>query len=727
MKVLQIVGLLLLGISLASAETTGGYSFTVDGETVYPQSVPIEDEDPQKGDVVVIGDLALCLDEPGKYDFKIHAGRVIRILPNGGEVMVACSVTDESEGDATFLDSTGKLRAPTKKSNPLEGMTDEELRSLRGVRLNVWPDGIEKQLARLNLEQVCLEVCREDPFYREQKVSLSALPDEVRALLLSGRTTAMWDLSRLQQMKKLRFLDMQNMTLEEFDAGALRDLPLEYFSAPHTSRAKDVNALASLTRLKWLSAKYCSYLGDARWMAHLTELHDLYIDGTLPPETGGIVPLDLAALSGLPHLASIHADGSPVKSLPRGHRPSLRSVSLLLSRPPEGDLKAMIAANPQAIVTHEMNAALSARLVGADRMVLKTGPMGSLRKERQAFETTDQAEVEQFIRHLEVNDKESGGYCRCAGDPLVEFYRGDQFLAEVGMHHGIFLRWGGWPGDGTLMEPSSNYLVEWLASHGFPGPKEEVLRNRREQAAYVRRNQRYHALLPVELYAALSQAQMPKDAEKAWSRLVPNVRQRAVLFLRLYGCDDGTWSSLRNWDEVLQGTWLPSLPAITLRSVINAAPERTEECQGAARWLFGEGHVTEWKGEPETVQRLARFALTHPRKGNRWRTLESLRDLGTPFALEVLREVMQHGTTPRKLSTDEETEAGGYSEFRAGTIWLPEGTADSVVAALCLATLKDEISAEDIRSIKSSLGEEARRAWDESQAEYREMTSQTIE
>lgn len=396
--------------------------------------------------------------------------------------------------------------------------------------------------------------------------------------------------------------------------------------------------------------------------------------------------------------------------------PSLKSVSMLLSTATPAMIDAFAKANPQANFIRSMNGELSARLATADRMIARTGGICHRRPdhEKTIAEIKDHGEITELARHFEVAESESGGHCMCCGDPTFEFYHGDTKVAMIGFHHARSIRWadGVWPGDGMLTSLSAEHLVEWLAKHGYTKPRDDVREGRRQQVAAQRRYDRYKALLPAGLEDALNGSQSLEEATAAMEKAVPDAAARARLFLQLFGCDDATWALSSGYDQALQQAWLPSIPAATLHAAIRDAREKTEEGQGAARWVFGNEHAYDWKEEPEHLERMARFALTHPRQGNRWRTLSVLRDLGTPKAVEILRDVMKRGSAPRKLGADEEYEPGGQMTFFPNAISLPDGTADSVAAAFCLATLKDEPSASEVARIHDALSKEAREKWD---------------
>lgn len=713
MNVLPVVALFSLGLSAFSAETPGEYTFTIDGEPYSPWLRTTEGPEPVPGDVADFESFRMCLDAPGHYDLKTKDGITRRVLEGGRSVIVACSISEKDDDPSPVKT---RLKRKPSVSNPLAAMSDAEVKGLRGVSLWSWPEGIEKDLARLNWEHLCLSIY--GPALSVHGRNSPPLPEKVRTLVIySGGSWACEEMGGLARLKHLRFLDLKGTLPDKFDFAALKGMPLVYLAPPLYGRTQNTGTLATLTQLKALDAGYSDLWGDGRWLSQLSDLRQLDASGAGSTGEGVSTPLDLACLADLPRLVSLKLSGTQIKSLPSTPMPSLKTVDLLLSTATPGMIDAFAKANPQARMVRSMNAELSAQLAKADSVKARTGGVCHRRPEQEKTiaETRDRREIAELIRHFEVVDSESRGHCMCCGNPTFEFYQGNETVATIAFHHGHSIRWPGgiWPGDGMLTSLSAEYLIEWLDKNGCPGPKNDMLERRRQQAAAGRRDAHYAALLPPGLGHALSDAESLNEATVVFEKAVPDVRARAKLCLQLFGCDDGTWSLSTGYDGPLADTWLPGIPAETLHAVINDAPEKTEEGQGAARWLFGSGHLEEWKAEPGQLKRLARFALTHPRQKNRWRTLVMLRELGSPEALGIIRDVLKNGTEPRKLGADYEAEAGGQMAYSSNDIPFSEGTPDTVAAAFCLAMVRDHPTSAEVARIRAGLNEETQKQWDE--------------
>jgi len=704
-----ILGCLAL-LTQASAQTVDGYTFLLDGKPEDPYWLQVDSAALSAGDVIYIRDTPLCLDEPGTYRFEVKDGLVRRIFDDGRSVVVACDVTymyDESLPFETRYDTKPKI------INPLSGMNAAALKALRGVSISIWSEDIAKQLEKLDLERVCIRLQSQSIWER-----VPPLPKGVRTLLLhSGGGWGCKDMSGFRRLQKLRLLELKDTMPGKFDFDVLKGMPLEYLSLPWTDRPSHLEVLGTFDKLKTLYANNCSFLGDGRWIARLTNLRTLYASHVQPLPDKEPVALDLAALAGLQNLREIHAQSTPVKSLPSTRMPALARVSLLRSTAPKEAIDALAQANPQAVISRSMNAQLSEQLAKADRILVRTGGVCHRRddNEKVIVESRDAAVIAELAQHFTINEDASGGYCMCCGNPTFEFYQGDKQVAMVAFHHGQSIRWadGTWPGDGILTEQSSTYLVQWLAKHQYTKPQEDLFQGRRQEAARHRRNIRISSLLPAAISESLALAESPDQATAAFEKHVPDVKARASLYLRLIGCEDSTWALATDMDGMLQETLLPAIPQNTLKTVILAAPIPSEESMGAARWVFGQEHSDLIQQEVAAFTKLARFALTHPRQGNRWRTLVVLRDTGTPEAVSLLRQVMREGTQPRELYEDQIFEPGGQITHYPNNIRLPHGTPDTAAAALCLALLGDAETKADVEKIRTSLPEAARKEWDE--------------
>jgi hypothetical protein len=711
-----IVGLLAAHLE---AKSFGDYHFTLDGKDFDPGLLLMEGENPVEGDVAcVFYSHCFRLDGPGKYDLaKDEQGRLFRVQPDGKRTLLACSVKKQEENN----EGGERLRASKGVLNELAGLTAEERSGVRGVTISVWTPELYEQLRSLNLERVCVSLERE-ALGTYDAPAIPSLPEEIRYLMMdSGGSWDCNDFSPLKKLKKLRFLDLDRISPPAFDFEVLEGMPLEYLKLPSHTKVSHLEALSGLSSLKTLVVNHCGYLGDGKWIARLTGLRQLYAQFL---NFGGdqAVALDLKPLAALRQLVGLHLAQTRVSSLPEEALPSLKQAHLLLTEAPDGVVDAFVKANPQATIRRSMNKALADELGTADRLRARTGGVCHRREseEKTIHETREAAVIAEVAAHFQVAESSSGGHCMCCGNPTFEFYRGEVLVASLGFHHGRSIRWsdGVWPGDGMLLQSSALYLIDWLAKHGYDGPKNEYEKAMKQQEAARRRWDRAKALMPQAVATALEDAKSEEEAAAAFTKNVPDAAARAALLLSLFGRDDGTWTLTDGLDNGIQESWLPALPQDVLDRVIVASKPESEQGLGAARWLFGPGHVEKWGGRFAQIEPLARFALTHPRAANRRRCLSLLRDVGTP-AVPLLEEVMRQGTKPRALAKNDAEEPGGQFTAYPGNIVMPDETPDQAIAALCLLMQGNQAHRDEALRLRATLSPESQIKWDEALRDYK--------
>src|SRR5678815_792572 len=99
---------------------------------------------------------------------------------------------------------------------------------------------------------------------------------------------------------------------------------------------------------------------------------------------------------------------------------------------------------------------------------------------------------------------------------------------------------------------------------------------------------------------------------------------------------------------------LPRMKADDVAATAKAAKD-TAALAGAARWLFGERKWSDLPKEAldEVVKTVALAALCHPKLLNRRQTMEALKEIGSPAALELLRKVFDGKIEIRKLNKED--------------------------------------------------------------------------
>jgi hypothetical protein len=81
-----------------------------------------------------------------------------------------------------------------------------------------------------------------------------------------------------------------------------------------------------------------------------------------------------------------------------------------------------------------------------------------------SFEEKDREAISALVGRLDFR-LGSPGECKCYGDVLLRFYRGDHELAAMSYHHQETLRWrdSGWHSDVSLTADARNALENWIS------------------------------------------------------------------------------------------------------------------------------------------------------------------------------------------------------------------------------------------------------------------------
>ncbi len=449
----------LIASALCASEK---YTFELDGKTHHPWISNRGAAEPGPGDVVRVGDFALCLDEPGFYRLLSKDNMLFRIGDDGEQKTLACAIKQVHGGNGTS----------PQLVNPLARMNRTTLRGLRGVTLATWSPEIEVKLGELDFEKACILI--EPGLLRQFEKEMPPVPARVQMLILeTGGSWECKDFSRLSALKELTYLDMGRGSPNSFDFAVLKDMPLEFLGLPWTADVKNVDELASLVKLRVLEADGCPYLGDGRVLGGLKELRVLrasHIGIFGDPDAPA---LELSVLAKLANLRAFHVQDSRVASIPTTFMPHLAEASLLKSDVPEAMMSAFSKANPKATIRRSMNAELSSVLANVDRLAVRT--RGEVRRgkvtkaEALLFQSKDPRTLAELVRNLKVSEERDHGSCMCRGNPVFEFYSGDRLVAELTYHHGTSIGWrrGVWPTDGKLTSTSAEFLTLWLAKLGL--------------------------------------------------------------------------------------------------------------------------------------------------------------------------------------------------------------------------------------------------------------------
>lgn len=662
------------------------YRFSVDGKAYEPTVLSLEGEPgrPRPGDLIRVDDFLLVLgsepDQRFRRGGKDLAPTLHLELGGGRRLLVAAKIGWSFEKERKVI------------ANPLAGLSAAELRGLRGLVLDEWPAGIGALLAALDPERVALTITNTTAQGKERR--FPPLPATLRYLRVrEWSSEGIRDYAPLASLRSLRVLSVENLS---------RD-PL------------DLRLLAGMAGLRVLALGGVATRSDEA-LAGLRELRVLELAGTGVVRIEGVRAMralrrldlsrtrveDLSPLDGLDALEEVDANLSRVSKLPRIPLPRLQRLTLLGAPVSDAAVAELRRTNPQGRIHHRWTAALRDTLAGADRLRARTGGTCHRRPalERTIFEVRGEAQVRTFLSQIAVDESRSGFHCMCCGSESFELYRGSALLGTIGFHHGRSLRWpGGWPADGLLSEESAEGLVRWLADHGMPEPaRERALAQKRRRAADLRM-ERYRKILGAEVLDRLARARSLKEATAIFSEL-GDERERALLYLRLLGCDHGAWNHHAGLDDAALAL-LGQVTGATFAKVLATAMRDGAVRAGAARWAFGESRHAglEPRALRAALPALGREGLTHPRPLSRRRTLTALGQIQDPAATRLLREVLAGKLAPRPLPAEEEVEPDGSVFFTPQDSEVEEGTSEAAHAALLLARRKDRRSLPAIRAL----------------------------
>lgn len=342
--------------------------------------------------------------------------------------------------------------------DPLEALSNDEIRGLRGVCLETWGERTAERLSHLDPERACVklagEACRPD--------ALAALPRSLRYLVLDNpRSTplpAPSALNRLVFLKAVGNIDFSGLS-------ACRDLAHLDLSFAWTLPAV---ALAELGGLRVLNLEGREDLELQEFAGGLRRLQWLNV--------GDSGVRDLAPLGSLPELHTVIADGTKVTALPEGKFPALRRLEVTRTGVSREQAARFMARHPDCMLSWSYTQRLSRALEGVDRIRVRTGgTCDEGDKDRTLFDSAVAAEVREIAASLEVEEPRQTSRCGCCGRPTLEFYRGGRRVVTLGIHHGRGLRWqsGEWSSDADLTASSGDFLCRWLSARGVPDPLEE--------------------------------------------------------------------------------------------------------------------------------------------------------------------------------------------------------------------------------------------------------------
>jgi len=356
---MTIGALLATAFLLTQDPASKGYEFRVDDAVVHPliESLDASEGAPMPGDIAYLGKFMIVLEDPGRYRFRTTSekdGRLLRLGEDGKErvfgALVRLTIEETKEGDKKVF------------YNPLAKLSDDEIRNLRSVRLEAWPEGIEKALALLDPARVMLVVTNNV----SQGGRLPPLPGGLRYLAVDeSSSTGIDDYRALSSQKELRYFSAHTMAAEHFDCSALKGATSMRRLELSMTHPINLSALSGFAELRLLDLSWNEEVKDVEWIREMVSLRILTLDKS------GIE--DLSPISGLKSLRSVSADRTPLRKLPKGPTPAMAALSVMSTRLTTQEVDAFRAVNPACKVKHRWETALREGLAGVTRVRVRSG------------------------------------------------------------------------------------------------------------------------------------------------------------------------------------------------------------------------------------------------------------------------------------------------------------------------------------------------------------------
>lgn len=328
-----------------------------------------------------------------------------------------------------------------------------------------------------------------------------------------------------------------------------------------------------------------------------------------------------------------------------------------------------------------------------------------IEQETTLAEITDAAEINRFLKGIEIDEDHSGRVCMCCGNPTFEFYAGDRLLAMVGYHHGERLRWAGgkWKGDGQLITASREFLLTWLSQYGVDGPRREVQERQNQLDERMRREQRFAELISPELRRAAGEAarKVPRNTDRREEKLAQAIADAFMehagdgqtsieLYLRVLGVTGvaGDWTYYDRQYPLARYA-LPRFKGPELAQAALAVMKDEEGTVGAARWFLGEGG---WRNLEESDRErilppLAHAALPYRYADSRKIAMTALGEVNSVWAAQLLRDTLSRSIDPNWTRPKTKPRYGRKIDLPGGEPVYAEECSDAVWAAFCLAQM----------------------------------------
>jgi hypothetical protein len=238
------------------------------------------------------------------------------------------------------------------------------------------------------------------------------------------------------------------------------------------------------------------------------------------------------------------------------------------------------------------------------------------------YETADPRELASLAKALQTGPH-GVEPCMCMGNLVYEI-ESSAGIRRVSLHHGETVRDQDAFDSLPLLSPDA--CMDWLSARGITFVREQYDEARRRGLEGRARAERWRAALPASLAPFFGDMGLGGAPRPEWTAALaseyPDLTQRAIVLLRLFGSGEGPWSGYPSYEGVPEALLLELPLEVLVAAAGDAADARVTE--GAARlfagWGFGRQRGADRAALPaELKRRLLEHAERSANEDNRAR------------------------------------------------------------------------------------------------------------
>jgi hypothetical protein len=638
-----------------------------------------------------------------------------------GPVIAMCTSRESVESMQGVLEAARHPAAAQEYVDPLEALSPEQIGALWHLCLPEWSEKVAGVLAKADLAGVVIDLVR-SPRTQEEAAAMGRVLGSVRFLSLAapaketpgeGKSFEAF-LAAVARQNALRSLLIRaSSDAPAFSPRLLKDCTTLECLVLEGS-VTDPTELGHLKNLQVLYLRETKELRALGFLAGMSNLRTLNVEETSVT--------DLRPIGMLAKLRAVYAQGAPITRLPDVAMPALELLDVTRTKVNADAVAAFAAKNPRARILRLKRDALLYAAEGATRVrVCKVGnDLGSISRDT-SIDVSDGVEAAAFLANLRFDEGAGDFFCHCFGDFTIELCREDRVLVSLRCHHSRSLSSELWSSDALMTEETATFLCCWLAERGLRWPQLELENAQKRIEEGRALLQEYGRIIPKSLVTALgltcswrlggvgteaSDLEVPSII----GRECPDPVARATLCFRVLGCRlDASWQYWVGF-EMSMRECLDSVDREPLGKAARQVLGDVASKSGVARFIFGE---SKWESFDrvtldDLLPTLSAWALSHPEKTNRWRTMGCLQDIGGPQAIAALRSVLDGKVKIRPANGDPTGKAADVVSVSPNDPAPGVDSSERARAALLLARLGVKDIRDTVRELQANAqGEDA--------------------